>query len=403
MISDTEYDGRLFNPIPDPIPGFEEVALEFFHRNDGHTNILRGHLHHTVEEGPRMLEIITNVFENANRVNIREVSLVFDMDAMNPLFASVDLKGMIDHLLDMTSLFYGLTTFSYVGGNYYPFASESSLASIIVGLPNLHTVVIHSGHSNWELIEYGADLGEALASLENLRSLNIRNLQTFNRHWFELRWLPDLWELTIEVDTAAPKFDAIHLPAFCYIFHESLVSLYIERNNISHPVSLGYREFYMGLGPGYTNLTFLTYSGKPAALWAFSRAPNLRVLTWSIVSRRFDDPREPEGLEEFRITYPPSAVEGRWPALRVVNLSDEVERKYRYEADDPRWGEVDPRWEEVVRFRDCLEQNGVELKYIPFDDLSRGPDLGFINRASNFHPKPFCLPIVPEFVMDLSS
>lgn len=388
IVSDVEFDGTIFRAKENLIPAAKELNQNF-EKNSGHTNILCGHMHYTSRHSYRMLHRITDTFGLANQASMREVSLLFNINAAAPCWASCALPPVevIDNILTYTCDFGGLTDFSFVQGQH-PIASESALATVVMSLPHLHTIVITSGRAVVKLKEYIANLGDALALCTNLRSLHIRNLQTFNNSWLNWDWLPRLVELTIEVDPTAPKFEERNLLIFVWFFRETLVSLYIENGNTRFPRRRRERHQYSRLASEFTKLRYLTYSGDPSALWTFSRAPYLRILTWSIVNQPL------RNLDVFAAD-PPSDVRECWPALMEVQVSDEIDGNGTNGHPDIT------ATAEYFRFCECLRLAGIALQPIKFESFG-SYDLNFIHLHSTFFPRPSSLPMNPESLLVMS-
>lgn len=319
----------------------------------------------------RVLEIFIRIFESVNRDRIREVSLCFHMP---PIGDAIDPEGenvltLIDRLMNIIPTFEKLTTFKFMLGNG-ACVSESCLAFVIQRLPKLHTILLYGKIGiQRKLKQYEeADLGEALASRSALKSLNIRNLNTFTTDWLKLNWQPKLEELTVEAQR--PAFDETHLLRFCHLFRETLVSLNFERGSINHPRGGRDVALAQALAQGFQKLLYLTYNGHASTLWALSRAPHLEQLTWMMWLERRTD------FQLFRTTHFPN--EDRWPSLRRFQVPEHLQ-------DQPVLRGI------CEQLKTFLQDHDIEFKFIAHDEIV-GFDEALHNLDSRLYPKPIRLP-----------
>ncbi|KAG0150743.1 hypothetical protein CROQUDRAFT_720241 [Cronartium quercuum f. sp. fusiforme G11] len=321
-----------------------------------------------IPEIPRIMEVITSIFASAPKDRIREVSICLGLrdDYQENQKDEDMLKAQVDRLMKTIPAFKHLSTFSFLMEDT-PLVSETCLGWIIDQLPKLHIIILKGSFSLEKLIQYPIKLAQDLSTRTQLKSLNIRSLNSFTPRWFDFNWEAPLQELTVEITRSNTSFPDRSLLRFCHIFHRTLVSLYFARGDDRCYVT----RSEIALAKDFKSLKYLTYTGEANTLWAFGWCPNIECLTWVI---RYGDLESAfaKAKKEFH------RRKARWPRSKLVNLHQGL-RLSRF------------------TLRPCsdlgehLRRRSVDLGFVPLEEyfwcIQALHDLN-----SAFYPRPVCLP-----------
>ncbi|KAG0148537.1 hypothetical protein CROQUDRAFT_90259 [Cronartium quercuum f. sp. fusiforme G11] len=235
----------------------------------------------------------------------------------------------VNHILPTIftiSTFKQLSTFKFYIPHQVSRVPEGLLGWLIDQLPHLHTVVLHGqkrrphdpdhdavetleGHDHDDDRDFHAgrfmDLGKALASRTQLKSLNLRSLATSNTNWLQLKWQGQVKELVIGFANSGLQND--HIP-FAHIFHKTLVSLYLV-DDLMEEEEQGNLEQVKD----FKSLKFLTCCKAPIRYSSVSLFPNLECMTLS---------RSLSTIPTLKSQIHKGKSRGRvyWPMLKTINI-----------------------------------------------------------------------------------
>ncbi|KAG0150649.1 hypothetical protein CROQUDRAFT_720384 [Cronartium quercuum f. sp. fusiforme G11] len=238
----------------------------------------------------------SQIFEIGLPTRIREVVVALAL----PDHDEEDFESNVaetSSLMFLIPKFQLLSTFKFLTDDLVH-VSESFLASIIKKLEHVEVILLYipdgSLESRGKEVEQN-DLGEALASREKLKSLNIRYLNSPNSKWLNLKWKCQLKELTIELRRDRTTLEPQNLIRFCHLFRHSLVSLY----HLSLPLQQTEEE--KTLIKDFGLLRHFTFSGNLQSLSLISHFPNLETFTWIL-----EGPMVIDEVIHFMETYSPN-------------------------------------------------------------------------------------------------
>ncbi|KAG0148706.1 hypothetical protein CROQUDRAFT_654535 [Cronartium quercuum f. sp. fusiforme G11] len=306
-----------------------------------------------------LIPFARRIFESAIPERIQEVVLWVRLDPDEDPNAFLDDE--IDDLLLTIHSFRNLTTFKFYIPSEVAVVSEELLGSIINELPSLQTVVLHGqeGSGQEEEPPYQEyDLGEALASRTQLKSLNLRGLATPNESWLEIDWKGKIEELSI--GWADCDLDALPSIAFPRLFTKTLISLFF----VDYSEGWGQNE---APATEFKALKFITIGGDEGLNLEetiLSKFPSVESLT--LYNKNFNL----DHLKEFFKDRSPH--EACWPSLKTINVP---QKHYK------------PRSKSFQRVKEYLDGYSVDLCFVDVK-LNENSLSEVTHRLSSLYPYP---------------
>ncbi|KAG0145782.1 hypothetical protein CROQUDRAFT_671578 [Cronartium quercuum f. sp. fusiforme G11] len=295
-----------------------------------------------------LLKVVSQMFQRAPKSQIREVLLYLGFTMVDLDDTSTLYWKELDRMMTSIGNFKKLTSFRFITGLSMQ-VLESELGWIISHLPNLECVLLwcttgfmNTGHIRKPKV----DLGEALATRTQLKSLEVRELVSPNINWLKLDWKGPLqnlcFETNCESEISNPLVDE-HLLSFSHLFRKTLTSLsfikmYTEAN-----------EDEKSMARDFSSLRSVRYFGDIDYLSVFAVCPNVQNLTLIEYNQ--------EDLSAFASECFPNGL--RWPKLKTIELS-QIETYGHLSLPNC--------------FLKCLRDHSIELKVIDFPDVLNPSD-----------------------------
>ncbi|KAG0146560.1 hypothetical protein CROQUDRAFT_671057 [Cronartium quercuum f. sp. fusiforme G11] len=257
----------------------------------------------------KLIELFINILRNTPDSQIEELAIGINL----PIPSEGLTPGPSNSLaiiMSMVSKFQNLSTFIFVT-DHKVHLSESNMAWIINQLPNLKTCILclRAGFKEQNENFAQVELGEALASRNQLKVLDLRHVFAPKPEWLQLEWKGQLNEVTIEIGGKQTR-PILHLIEFCHLFRNSLTRVCL----VEPPTQITQEDKGMAREmKSLESVTVYETDSSLSYLSLFSLCPRVVFLNWIL---------EPQIAEQstqmFSDKYFPN--EERWKELQCIGI-----------------------------------------------------------------------------------